>query len=172
MIGQSGATSVTRLAVVDAGETALRLIGAAREYSLERGRDLRSSPCTARRSGNLWVREADEAVLIADEDWADAAAIAQVLSAAAIDAIWDGAGSLDARPVLASCCERLGIRRIGATSAALPADRIHGCDPPYGRGCAPRRSPPTVDYDGTMAVVGMCERTSLIESARLHAALD
>ena len=174
MIGQSGVRSVTRLAVVDAGEPALRLIGAAREYSLERGRDLAVIALhTHDDAGSLWVREADEAVLVAGDDWTDAACIEHALSAAAIDAVWDGAGTVEARPVLASCCERLGIRRIGAAAVALPADQIDSLRPAVvAEGAHLIEVHAIIDRDGTSVVVGLCERSSLVESARLTPTLD
>ena len=132
MTGHGGTRPLTRIAVVDAGELALRLIRAVREYCLEHGRELRVIALHGDDdAGNLWVREADEAVLVASDDWADAAAIERALSAAAIDAVWDGAGSVDARPVLAGCCTRLGIRRIGAASVRIASGpRATDCDPP------------------------------------------
>ncbi|MGZ4792761.1 MAG: biotin/lipoyl-containing protein, partial [Ilumatobacteraceae bacterium] len=168
------ARPLTRLAVVDAGEPALRLIGAVREYCLERWRDLRVVALhTHDEAGSLWVREADEALLVAGDDWTDAAAIEQALSAAAIDAIWDGSGSVEARPVLADCCERLEIRRIGAASTPLPSDQTEGLQPAVvTEGAQAIEAHAVVDCDGTALVVGFCDRTSLIESARLTPKLD
>ena len=169
MIDQTGARSVTRLAVVDAGEPALRLIGAIREYCLERGGELAVIALhTHDDAGSLWVREADEAVLVACEDWTDTASIEQALSTAAIDAVWDGAGTVEARPVLAGCCERLGIRRIGAASIAVTAEQIDGLRPAVlAEGAHLIEVHAIIDRHGTAVVLGLCERTWLVESARL-----
>ena len=174
MTGHSDAGSTARLAVVDAGEPALRMIGAAREYCLERGRDLAVIALhTHDDAGSLWVREADDAMLVAGDDWTDVASIEQALSAAGIDAVWDGGGSVQARPVLASCCERLRIRSIGATSVALPADQIDSLRPAVpAAGTHLIEVHAVTDRDGTTVVVGLCERTSLVESARLTPRMD
>ena len=160
--------TMTRIAVVDSGEVALGLIRAVREYRLDTGRDLRVVALHGDDdAGNLWVREADEAILVAGGGWADAAAIEQALRAGAVDAVWDGAGSVDARPVLAECCTRLGIRRIGAaTVLSPPAESPEMSDT--------RRidAHAVVDVGGTVWVVGLCEGTTLIESAQLTPEMD
>ena len=102
-----GDRPLRRIAVVDPGEPALRLIHAVREYREERDRDLQVVALHRHGdTGNLWVRAADEATLIAGDGWADAAAVEQALVAAAVDAVWDGAGFVAARPALTECCAR------------------------------------------------------------------
>ncbi|HSB85557.1 MAG TPA: biotin carboxylase N-terminal domain-containing protein, partial [Ilumatobacteraceae bacterium] len=167
-------TSLARVGVVDAGEHALRLIGAVREYRMEHERDIRVVALhTTDDTDNLWVRDADEAVLVAGDGWTDAAAVERALEVAAVDAVWDGAGSLQARPVLASCCEHLGIRRIGAATRPAAVDQTAGNSRPAasidGRVIEVHA---LVDADGTTLVLGMCEGMPLIESTRLSPAME
>ena len=71
---------LTRIAVVDAGEPALNLIGAVREYRGEHACDLRVVAMhTHDDAGSMWVREADEAVLVATDDWSDMVTIERAL---------------------------------------------------------------------------------------------
>ena len=115
----AGPAPLTRIAVVGTGEPALRLIHAVREYRQEHGRDLRVVALHGEDdTDNLWVREADEAVLVVGDGWTDAVSIEQALLAAGVDAVWYGAGSMDAEPVLAECGARLGLARIGAAGVA------------------------------------------------------
>ena len=96
MTGQELTQPLNRLGVFDAGETTLNLIAAVREYRGEHACDLRVvAMYTNDDAGSMWVREADEAVLVASSKWNDAAIIEQALSTAAVDAVWDGAGSVD-----------------------------------------------------------------------------
>jgi acetyl/propionyl-CoA carboxylase alpha subunit/acetyl-CoA carboxylase carboxyltransferase component len=163
----------TRIALVDADEMALRLIRAVREYRLEQGHDLRVVALHgADEADNLWVREADEAILIEGRGWADAVAVERALLAAAVDAVWDGAGSVDTRPALAGCCARLGIRRIGATAVPpRPTEMSESCS--AAEATARRLAlHAVVDGDGTAVILGLCEGTAPIESAQLTPAVD
>jgi acetyl/propionyl-CoA carboxylase alpha subunit/acetyl-CoA carboxylase carboxyltransferase component len=166
-----GPGSLTRIAVVDADEMALRLIRAVREHRLEHDRDLKVVALHGvEDAGNLWVREADEAILVARGGWTDAAAVEHALMTAAVDAVWDGAGSVDGRAELAGCCARLGVRRIGA---AVPPET-------YETHKSPSEAPDArnvavhvvVDADGAATAVGLCEGSEPIESAQLAPALD
>ncbi|HEX4984183.1 MAG TPA: biotin/lipoyl-containing protein, partial [Ilumatobacteraceae bacterium] len=146
---------------------------AVREYRLEHDRDLRVVALHGDDdAGNLWVREADEAVLVEGRGWADAAAVERALVATAVDAVWDGTSSVDARPGLAECCARLGIRRIGA--AALPQPSPPTSESHIAERTTARRIAvhAIVDGDGTAMVVGLCEDREPIESAQLTPAVD
>ena len=166
--------TMTRIAVVDSGEVALGLIRAVREHRLDTGRDLRVVALHGDEdAGNLWVREADEAVLVAGDGWADAPSIERALLAAAVDAVWDGAGSVGGRRVLAECCTRLGIRRIGAIAVVAPAENSGLPEPRLGSVDARRiEAHAVVDGSGFAWVVGLCEGTALIESAQLTPEVD
>lgn len=158
---------LTRIGIVERGEAALGVIRAIREYGIEHHRDVRVVALHSdEEASNLWVREADEAVCVAG-GWTDAVATDQALIAAAVDAVWDGAGSVEAKPLLAGYCERLGIRRIGA--AVLPANPAEPMTDPADvtTGSRTVEVQAHVDSGGAVWIVGLCESTSLIESAQL-----
>ena len=170
MNGRPGAATLRRIAVVDGGEIALGLIRAIREYRLEHARDLQVVAIAVDASAdNLWVREADEAVLFDGQGWADAAAVEHALRTATVDVMWDGAGSLDDRPMVAEACQRLGIRRVGAVprSATGTSTAPHS---PVGERLVAAHA--VVDGSGTTWIVGLTEGTTLIESAMLDPELD
>ncbi len=115
---------ITRLAIVNRGAAAMRLINAAREYAEERQRTLRIVVFHTRADqGAIFVREADEGVLIerdpdGDPD-RDLAGIEQALIRAGIDAAWVGGGPLAQDPAFAELCDLLGIVAIGLGAATL-----------------------------------------------------
>ncbi len=172
MTRRAGRRPLSRIAVVDGGEIALRLIRAVREYRLEHARDLRVVALAGDAdAGNLWVREADEAVLVAGDGWTDPAAIEQTLA--------------DSRRR-----RHVGRRRIarqpsaacrGLRAARDPAHRS-GMRPAHGCTSAPidptAESARRIDAHawstttGTMWIVGLTEGTALIESALLTPELD
>ncbi|NND75098.1 MAG: ATP-grasp domain-containing protein [Ilumatobacter sp.] len=110
-----------RVAVVNRGEAAMRLINAVRELRYEQGVDLRTIALhtTAERTA-MFVRDADEAVCIdagrppdAGSPYLDLGALEQALVLARADAAWVGWGFVAERPEFAELCDRLGVVFIG-----------------------------------------------------------
>ncbi len=113
-----------RIAVVNRGEPAMRLIHAVRELRLATGADLSAIALhtTAERAA-MFVRDADEAVcldpegrdrpLVAGSPYLDLATLERALVAARADAAWVGWGFVAERPEFAELCERLGIVFVG-----------------------------------------------------------
>jgi acetyl/propionyl-CoA carboxylase alpha subunit/acetyl-CoA carboxylase carboxyltransferase component len=119
--------TINRLAIVNRGAAAMRLINAAREYAAEHDRDIQIVALhTEADAGALFVREADLAVRVEGPITADnLEAIAEALTSAGADAAWVGWGPLAQQPAFAEMCGRLGITNVGLGAAALAglADR-------------------------------------------------
>ncbi|MEZ5114968.1 MAG: carboxyl transferase domain-containing protein [Candidatus Nanopelagicales bacterium] len=135
-----------RLAIVNRGVAAMRLVNAAREHGTERGTPLTTIVLhTDDERDSLWVREADEAVSVGPGTVLDPASGRRVaayhdlgrlevaLRRAAPDAVWVGWGPLARQPEVAELCERLGIRVLGPPATALrrladPAELASLCE--------------------------------------------
>ena len=119
---------IRRIAVVNRGEAAMRLINAARELRYESVRDsgggyadLRVIALHTRAERTaMFVREADEAVCLDDDraagagsPYLDLDALERALVASRADAAWVGWGFVAERPEFAELCERLGVVFIG-----------------------------------------------------------
>ena len=118
-----------RIAIVNRGEPAMRLIHAVRELNREAGHDagqLRAIALfTAPDRGAMFVREADEAVdlgaaTFVDErdgerksSYLDYPRLEQAMVAARADAAWVGWGFVAEHAAFAELCQRLGIVFIG-----------------------------------------------------------
>ncbi|HSP36152.1 MAG TPA: carboxyl transferase domain-containing protein [Frankiaceae bacterium] len=121
-----------RLAIVNRGEPAMRLINAVREWN-EQGRPpLRTiAVYTAVDRQSMFVREADEAVLIgpADPDAAgatfgpnpylDYAELERALRESKADAVWPGWGFVSEKAEFAELCERLGVIFVGPSAEVM-----------------------------------------------------
>ncbi len=117
----------SRIAVVNRGEPAMRLINAVREWNEEGRPALRViAVYTAVDRRATFVREADEAVLIGPADpgealsisgaaspYLDYAELERALRACRADAVWPGWGFVSEKAEFAELCERLGITFIG-----------------------------------------------------------
>ena len=116
-----------RIAVVNRGEAAMRVINAVRELRIERGEAL----CTiamhteAERTA-MFVREADESVCIdtgraegMGSPYLDLAALERALVDSGAEAAWVGWGFVAERPEFAELCERLGIVFVGPSAAVM-----------------------------------------------------
>ncbi len=118
-----------RVAIVNRGEPAMRLVNAVREWNAEGRPALRViAVYTAADRHATFVREADEAVLIgpADADAAfagspylDYAELERALRACRADAVWPGWGFVSEKAEFAELCERLGITFIGPSAAVM-----------------------------------------------------
>ncbi|MBC7278303.1 MAG: ATP-grasp domain-containing protein [Nocardioides sp.] len=116
---------VSRIAIVNRGEAAMRLIHAVRDLN---ARD--TSVGTIRTialhtdvdAGAAFVREADEAHLLgaaADRPYLDLAVLEQALIASEADAAWVGWGFVAEDPAFAELCDRLGVTFIGPSAEAM-----------------------------------------------------
>src|SRR5580698_5444760 len=118
----------SRVAVVNRGEPAMRLINAVREWNAEGRPPLRViAVYTAPDRHATFVREADEAVLIGPADagdfgaspYLDYAELERALLACRADAVWPGWGFVSEKAEFAELCERLGITFVGPPGAVM-----------------------------------------------------
>ena len=119
----------SRVAVVNRGEPAMRLINAVREWNAEGRPPLRViAVYTAADRRATFVREADEAVLIGPADpgeafaaspYLDYAELERALRECRADAVWPGWGFVSEKAEFAGLCERLGITFIGPSAEVM-----------------------------------------------------
>jgi acetyl/propionyl-CoA carboxylase alpha subunit/acetyl-CoA carboxylase carboxyltransferase component len=119
----------SRVAVVNRGEPAMRLINAVREWNAEGRPPLRViAVYTAADRHATFVREADEAVLIGPADpgeafaaspYLDYAELERALRACRADAVWPGWGFVSEKAEFVELCDRLGITFIGPSADVM-----------------------------------------------------
>ena len=122
----------TRIAVVNRGEPAVRLIRAVRELNEEHGYGIKVIALhTEAEQRTLFVRSADEAVCLQDVGspagpYLDHEELERALRASRADAVWVGWGFVAEDPAFADLCERLGLVFIGPPARAMRqlCDRI------------------------------------------------
>ncbi|HZE06374.1 MAG TPA: biotin carboxylase N-terminal domain-containing protein, partial [Solirubrobacteraceae bacterium] len=122
---------ISRLAIVNRGEPAMRLIHAVRELNVQRPEPIRLIALfTESESGAMFVRHADEAVCVTPAaspggagtppiGYLDLDALQRALRAARADAAWVGWGFVAEQPEFAELCERLGIVFVGPGSSVM-----------------------------------------------------
>src|SRR6476646_8390463 len=118
-----------RVAIVNRGEPAMRLINAVREWNAEGRPALRViAVYTAADRHATFVREADESVLIgpaepdaafAGSPYLDYAELERALRACRADAVWPGWGFVSEKAEFADLCARLGITFIGPSAEVM-----------------------------------------------------
>ena len=120
-----------RIAIVNRGEPAMRLIHAVREWNAQHGgAPLRTIALyTAVDRTAMFVREADEAVLLGDADpdraflglnpYLDLAELERVLRACRAEAVWPGWGFVSERADFARLCADLGIVFVGPSGDVM-----------------------------------------------------
>ena len=113
-----------RIAIVNRGEAAMRLVNAVRELRVERGEDMRTIALhTAAERTAMFVREADEAVCSTRRRRAARTSTSPRWSgrcvAARADAAWVGWGFVAERPEFAELCDRLGIVFVGPSADVM-----------------------------------------------------
>ncbi|KQU07369.1 fused acetyl/propionyl-CoA carboxylase subuit alpha/methylmalonyl-CoA decarboxylase subunit alpha [Rhodococcus sp. Leaf7] len=116
----------TRIAVVNRGEAAVRLIRAVRELNSE---SRSTEPLrvialhTEAERKAMFVRQADEAVTLhktgVQNPYLDYAELERALVEARADAVWVGWGFVAEDPTFADVCSRLGITFIGPSAASM-----------------------------------------------------
>src|SRR5256886_1935954 len=121
--------SFQRLAIVNRGEPAMRLINAVREWNSEGRPALRViAVFTAADRHAMLVREADEAVLIgpaeadaafAGSPYLDYAELERALRECRSDAVWPGWGFVSEKAESAELCERLGVTFVGPSAEVM-----------------------------------------------------
>ena len=118
----SAARPFHRIAIVNRGEPAMRLIHAVRE--LDRGGRPPLTTIALYTDADehaLYVREADETVRLGPRagDYVDLAQLERALLRSRADAAWVGWGFVAERPEFAELCERLGVVFIGPSACAM-----------------------------------------------------
>jgi acetyl/propionyl-CoA carboxylase alpha subunit/acetyl-CoA carboxylase carboxyltransferase component len=114
-----------RIAIVNRGEAAVRLIRAVRELNEERGLSLRTVALhTEGERTAMFVRQADEAVQLnpsktASVPYLDYVELERALVAGRADAVWVGWGFVSEHPGFVEVCDRLGITFIGPSASAM-----------------------------------------------------
>jgi acetyl/propionyl-CoA carboxylase alpha subunit/acetyl-CoA carboxylase carboxyltransferase component len=116
----------SRLAIVNRGEPAMRVIHAVRELNQQRSEPIRVIALyTELERDAMFVRHADEAFAL-PAGYLDLAGLERALREARADAAWVGWGFVAERPEFAELCERLGIVFVGpgAEVMRLLGDKI------------------------------------------------
>ncbi|MDQ3644840.1 MAG: ATP-grasp domain-containing protein [Actinomycetota bacterium] len=109
---------MTRVAIVNRGEAAVRLIRAVRELNTELGWGMRTIALhTEAERQALYVRQADEAVAIgvgeSADPYRDHDELERALRESGADAAWVGWGFVAEDPAFAELCARIGVVFIG-----------------------------------------------------------
>jgi acetyl/propionyl-CoA carboxylase alpha subunit/acetyl-CoA carboxylase carboxyltransferase component len=125
------ALAFTRLAIVNRGEAAMRLVHAARELNEEREHQLHLIALyTEPEAASMFVRRADEAYCIGPATYEapdgtrragylDYAALERALRETEAEAAWVGWGFVAEHPDFAELCERMGIVFVGPSSQTM-----------------------------------------------------
>jgi len=110
-----GDASFTRIAIVNRGEAAVRLIRAVRELNLEHGFAMRTIALhTEAERRAMFVLEADEAVVIGGESpYLAHDELERALLESRADAAWVGWGFVAEDPAFAELCARIGVVFVG-----------------------------------------------------------
>jgi acetyl/propionyl-CoA carboxylase alpha subunit/acetyl-CoA carboxylase carboxyltransferase component len=131
MSGQLRRT-VTRVAIANRGEAAMRFLNAAGEYRIERGVPLETVALYTDADAASWfVREADHAVhlgptmtldpatSVRKHTYLDLDVLESALRRSGADAVWPGWGFVAEDPDFVRMCERIGVQFIGPSAAAM-----------------------------------------------------
>ncbi|TCM44534.1 carboxyl transferase domain-containing protein [Kribbella sp. VKM Ac-2568] len=112
-----------RIAIVNRGEAAMRLINAVRELNAETGSQVETVALyTEAERTATFVREADLAYPLgpaADRPYLDHGKLEQALTETKADAAWVGWGFVAEDPAFAELCERIGVTFIGPSAEAM-----------------------------------------------------
>ncbi|HEY2507008.1 MAG TPA: biotin carboxylase N-terminal domain-containing protein [Streptosporangiaceae bacterium] len=112
-----------RIAIVNRGEAAMRLIRAVRGLTAETGSRIETVALyTSADSGAMFVREADLAYSLGPASarpYLDHAVLERALTETGADAAWVGWGFVAEDPAFATLCEKLGVTFIGPDAEAM-----------------------------------------------------
>ncbi|MGX6600942.1 ATP-binding protein [Micromonosporaceae bacterium Da 78-11] len=113
----------SRVAIVNRGEAAMRLIHAVRDLSAETGTRIETIALyTDADRTATFVREADVAYslgLAADRPYLDHAVLEKALVETRADAAWVGWGFVAEDPAFAELCEKIGVTFVGPSAEAM-----------------------------------------------------
>src|SRR5690349_22776441 len=114
---------IRRLAVVNRGEAAMRLIHAWRDRNAAGGEPITTIALhTEQERTAMFAREADEAYDLGPagaRPYLDLAVLERVLTESRADAVWVGWGFVAEDPAFADLCQRLGLTFIGPSAEAM-----------------------------------------------------
>jgi len=114
---------MSRIAIINRGEAAMRLIHAVRELNAQGGAQTETVALytDAERSA-MFVREADASYALGpatDRPYLDLAVLERALKETEADAAWVGWGFVAEDPGFADMCERIGVTFIGPSASAM-----------------------------------------------------
>src|ERR1700738_3912157 len=118
----------SRIAIVNRGEAAMRLIHAVQELNAEHGNRFRTIALhTEAERGAMFVREADEAECIGSDGrsgsgvspYLDHAELERAMRRVGADAAWVGWGFVAEDPSFAELCQRIGVVFIGPDAEVM-----------------------------------------------------
>ena len=120
---QEGRPVFSRVAIVNRGEAAMRLIHAVRELSAETGTRIETVALyTDADRAATFVRAADLSYYLgpaAARPYLDLAVLERALRESGADAAWVGWGFVAEDPAFAELCERLGVTFVGPAAEAM-----------------------------------------------------
>src|SRR5690606_2694831 len=120
---QEAAPVFRRVAIVNRGEAAMRLIHAVRELNAETGAGIETIALyTDAESAATFVREADHTYALgpaANRPYLDLAVLERALVETQADAAWVGWGFVAEDPAFAELCDKLGVTFIGPSAEAM-----------------------------------------------------
>ncbi|MEU1010488.1 carboxyl transferase domain-containing protein [Streptomyces sp. NPDC005890] len=112
-----------RIAIVNRGEAAMRLIHTVRDLSAQTGTVTETVALyTDADRGATFVREADRRVFLgaaADRPYLDLAVLERALAESGADAAWPGWGFVAEDPAFAELCEKAGVTFVGPSAEAM-----------------------------------------------------
>jgi acetyl/propionyl-CoA carboxylase alpha subunit/acetyl-CoA carboxylase carboxyltransferase component len=114
---------IRRIAIVNRGEAAMRLIHAVRELNAQGGAQIETVALyTDGEKSAMFVREADAAYGLgpaADRPYLDLAVLERALKQTGSDAAWVGWGFVAEDPGFAEMCDRIGVTFVGPSAIAM-----------------------------------------------------
>ena len=114
---------ISRIAIVNRGEAAMRLIHAVRELNAQGGPQIETVALYTDGEGSaMFVREADTAYSLGpavDRPYLDLAVLERALTQTGSDAAWVGWGFVAEDPNFAEMCDRIGVTFIGPSASAM-----------------------------------------------------